>query len=337
MYELIKNALFKLEPEEAHEMTLKMLRGLERGRVLKPFLPKPLEKPVECMGLKFPNPVGLAAGMDKAGNTIDAFGRLGFGFVEVGTLTPKPQEGNPKPRMFRLPEHNALINRMGFNNPGITSGVSNVSTSRTYDGVIGINIGKNKVTPNEDALNDYLICLREGYQAADYITVNLSSPNTPGLRDLQNEEEIKKLLSVLREEQSKLAKEYGKHVPIALKVAPDLEDLHIEAMSKVFLEEGLECLIATNTTIARSAISGHLHEKEAGGLSGAPETDLSTEVIKKFSSAVGSRIPIIGVGGIMTGRDAAEKVEAGASLVQLYTGFVYNGPSLIRDCVEFLK
>ncbi len=337
IYPLAKRYLFSMEPEQAHEFTLEKLRMMEKASLLAPFTPKPLEKPVTCMGLEFPNPVGLAAGMDKHGDTIDAFGRLGFGFVEVGTLTPKPQDGNPKPRMFRLPEHSALINRMGFNNPGIKAGVENIQKSKTYKGIVGLNIGKNKVTPNEKATDDYLICLREGYAHADYITVNLSSPNTPGLRDLQNEEETKKLLGALREEQSKLAKEHGKHVPIALKVAPDLDPEHIDALSKVFLDEGLECLIATNTTIDRGSVNTHQHALQAGGLSGAPATQKSTNVIAHFHSLLGERVPIIGVGGIMSGRDAADKINAGAKLVQLYTGFVYNGPKLIRDSVDAIK
>lgn len=336
LYSLAKKFLFSLDPEHAHEFTLEKLRSVENIGLLKTFLPKPLNKPVSCMGLDFPNPVGLAAGMDKAGNTIDAFGRLGFGFIEIGTLTPKPQDGNPKPRMFRLPEHDALINRMGFNNPGVLEGVKNVKKSKTFNGIVGVNIGKNKVTPNEDATDDYLICLRESYAAADYITVNLSSPNTPGLRDLQNEEETKKLLSALRTEQDKLKTEYGKHVPIALKVAPDLDDAHISAMAKVFLEEGLECLIATNTTIERKAVKGHEFENEAGGLSGAPVTHSSTDVISKFYSELGEQIPIIGVGGIMNGDDAKDKIRAGAKLVQLYSGFVYRGPDLVSECVRAL-
>jgi len=336
LYPIAKSALFKLDPETAHEFSLKSLRTAEKFSALSVFTGKRLEKPIECMGLKFPNPVGLAAGMDKEGNTIDAFGRLGFGFVEVGTLTPKPQEGNPSPRMFRLPQHDALINRMGFNNPGIKEGVENIKKSMSFDGIIGLNIGKNKVTPNEDALSDYLKCLQVGYDSADYIAVNLSSPNTPGLRDLQNEEETKKLVSALRAEQAKLAEEFGKHVPIAFKVAPDLDDEHIEGLAKVFLEEGLECLIATNTTISREVVKGHQYGEEAGGLSGAPVTDPSTEVIAKFHSSLGKKIPIIGVGGIMSGQDAIDKVKAGATLVQLYSGFVYRGPELIRECVNAL-
>ena len=334
LYSSIKNALFRLDPEVAHEKTLQLLRTSESYGVLKATLPAPLQKPVKCMGLNFPNPVGLAAGMDKEGNTIDAFGRLGFGFIEVGTLTPKPQGGNPKPRMFRLPEHNALINRMGFNNPGVIEGVENIKKSQSFQGPIGINIGKNKVTPNENALDDYMICLRESYSVADYIVVNLSSPNTPGLRDLQNEEETKKLLGALRQEQSVLAKRHGKHIPIAFKIAPDLDDEHIDAMAQVFLTEGLECLIATNTTIERSMVATHKYGAEAGGLSGAPVTCPSTAVIAKFRSALGSETPIIGVGGIMEGWHVKEKVKAGANLVQLYSGFVYEGPRLIRDCIN---
>ena len=335
-YPLAKRALFALEPETAHDFSLQSIRVLEKLSVLSAVTPTLPSKPVTCMGLEFPNPVGLAAGMDKAGNTIDAFGRLGFGFVEVGTLTPLPQSGNPSPRMFRLPEHEALINRMGFNNPGIAEGVKNISKSMSYAGVLGLNIGKNKVTPNEDAISDYLKCLRVGYSSADYVTVNLSSPNTPGLRDLQNEDETKKLIHALREEQTKLAAEYGQHVPIALKVAPDLDDEHIQGLAKVFLEEGLEGLVATNTTIDRTKVAGHQYCDEAGGLSGAPVTDKSTDVIAKFYSALGEKVPIIGVGGIMCGQDAKDKIKAGAKLVQLYSGFVYKGPDLIRECVEAL-
>ncbi len=335
-YPLAKKALFSLDPEKAHDLSLKSLRTLEGLSALSALTPVMEEKPVECMGLTFPNPVGLAAGMDKEGNTIDAFGRLGFGFVEVGTLTPLPQAGNPAPRMFRLPEHDALINRMGFNNPGIEEGVENIRKSKDFSGLIGLNIGKNKVTPNEEATSDYLKCLKTGYNSADYIAVNLSSPNTPGLRDLQNEDETKKLVNALRIEQAKLALEYGKHVPIALKVAPDLDDEHIQGLAKVFLEEGLEGLIATNTTISRTAVKGHKYGEEAGGLSGAPVTEKSTEVIAKFYSALGEKVPIIGVGGIMNGQDAADKVKAGAKLVQLYSGFVYRGPDLIKECIQSL-
>lgn len=336
-YQIAKQALFTLDPELAHETTLKSLRRLENYKLLSPFFPAEEGKKITCMGLEFPNPVGLAAGLDKEGNTIDAFGRMGFGFIEVGTLTPKPQDGNPKPRMFRLPEHQALINRMGFNNPGIKEGVENVKKSETYKGVVGINIGKNKGTPNEQALDDYLRCLREAYSAADYITVNLSSPNTPGLRDLQNEEETRKLLVALRDEQQKLSRDYGKHVPIALKVAPDLAEDHISALAQVFNTEGLECLIATNTTIRREAVEGHSYEAEAGGLSGAPATDLSTKVIQQFRAELSREIPVIGVGGIMCGDHAREKMEAGASLVQLYTGFVYEGPPLVRECIRAMS
>ena len=337
LYPLAKRALFSLEPETAHDISLQALRLAEQLSALSALFPKVQGEPVECMGLTFPNAVGLAAGMDKAGNTIDAFGRLGFGFVEVGTLTPRPQSGNPAPRMFRLPEHTALINRMGFNNPGIVQGVENIAKKMSFTGIVGLNIGKNKDTPNEDALSDYLTCLRVGYNSADYITVNLSSPNTPGLRDLQNEDETRKLVAALRAEQAVLAREYGRHVPITFKVAPDLEEAHIKGLAKVFLEEGLEGLIATNTTIDRRAVAGHRYEAEAGGLSGAPVTQKSTDVIAQFYSELGEQVPIIGVGGIMCGEDAADKLKAGAKLVQLYSGFVYQGPALIHDCLKAIS
>lgn len=336
-YPLAKSVLFKLDPEKAHHLSLDSLRSLENLGVLKCLAGEFPHSPVECMGLKFPNPVGLAAGMDKEGNSIDAFGRLGFGFVEIGTITPISQAGNPKPRMFRLPEHEGLINRMGFNNPGIETGVTNVMKSKTFRGIKGFNIGKNKVTPNEEAVNDYLICLRAAYPVADYITVNLSSPNTPGLRDLQNESETAKLLNLLKMEQAKLAQEYGKEVPITLKVAPDLDPEHIKGLAKVFKEEGLDGLVATNTTIDRHAVQGHQFAEEAGGLSGAPVTTKSTDVIAAFYAELGESIPIIGVGGIMNGEEAADKIKAGAKLVQLYSGFVYKGPQLIADSISAIK
>lgn len=334
LYPVLKKALFRMNPEEAHEFTLKSLRRAERSKVLA-LTSKPLQgESVECMGLTFPNRVGLAAGMDKEGNTIDALGRLGFGFIEVGTFTPSPQAGNLKPRMFRLPDQGAIINRMGFNNPGVEEGIQNVSQASTYKGIIGVNIGKNKNTPNSNATEDYLVGLRESYAQADYVTINLSSPNTPGLRDLQNEEDVKRLLEVLHKEQKVLEKKYERHVPIALKVAPDLTDKHIAELAQVFLDQGLEGVIATNTTLDRKKINTHPLAYEIGGLSGAPVTAQSTHVIEKFYEALGGKIPIVGVGGIMTGQDAQDKLEAGATLVQLYTGFVYNGPKLIKDCIK---
>lgn len=337
-YLLARNLLFKLDAERAHHLSLDGLRWMERLRLLSPLNGKnPAGKPVQCMGLTFPNCVGLAAGLDKEGNCIDALGRLGFGSVEIGTITPKPQEGNPKPRLFRIIDREAIINRMGFNNPGIDAGVKNVASShrfRKQGGVVGFNIGKNKVTPNENAIDDYLKCLRGGWNVADYITVNLSSPNTPGLRDLQAADETARLLEALKKEQEKLTAENGHRVPIVLKVAPDLEPQHIADLSQVFLDGGLDGLIATNTTISRTEIAGCQFEDQAGGLSGAPLTSRSTNVIADFYSHLRDQIPIIGVGGIMSTEDAETKLKAGAKLVQLYSGFIYHGPPLIRDILK---
>ena len=338
LYPLSRSLLFQLDAERAHHLSLAGLRTLESLEMLAPLVGDlPDGAPVQCMGLEFPNAVGLAAGLDKEGNTIDALGRLGFGFVEIGTITPRPQAGNPKPRLFRLKEHEAIINRMGFNNPGIVKGVENVQRSKSFKGVIGFNIGKNKDTPNENAVDDYLIALRGAWPVADYVAVNLSSPNTPGLRDLQSAETAARLLATLKQEQMKLAHDSGHWVPIALKVAPDLDDIAIRDLSRVFIAEGLEGLIATNTTIARDPVAGHAHAGEAGGLSGAPLTTRATDVIAAFHSHLGDKIPIIGVGGIMSGDDAAAKVAAGASLVQIYTGFVYHGSALVSSCLESLN
>ena len=289
------------------------------------------------MGLSFPNQVGLAAGLDKEGNCIDALGRLGFGHVEIGTITPRPQPGNPQPRLFRIVDKEAIINRMGFNNPGVEQGATNVASSsrfRKNGGIVGFNIGKNKDTPNEEATSDYLTCLREAWHVADYITVNLSSPNTPGLRDLQAADETARLLESLKSEQEKLIGETDKRVPIALKVAPDLEPQHIQDLAKVFLDGGLDGLIATNTTVSRTEVNGCDFATQPGGLSGAPLTPKATKVIAAFHSHLGSKIPIIGVGGIMTAEDARAKINAGATLVQLYTGFIYHGPPLVADILK---
>ncbi|MFM1558570.1 MAG: quinone-dependent dihydroorotate dehydrogenase [Roseibacillus sp.] len=335
-YPLARKLLFRLDAERAHHWSLAGLRFTERCGILQGLAGGIPAAPVECMGLTFPNPVGLAAGLDKEGNAIDAFGRLGFGFIEIGTITPQPQSGNPKPRLFRLLDHEAIINRMGFNNPGIQDGVANVSKSKTFQGVIGFNIGKNKDTPNESAIEDYLACLRGAWPVADYIAVNLSSPNTPGLRDLQSADAAARLLARLQQERETLTAETGRNVPLALKVAPDLEQGEIVALSRVFLDQGLDALIATNTTIAREAVADHPLHEEAGGLSGAPLTAPSTEVIAAFHAELGDKIPIIGVGGIMCADDARAKLRAGATLVQLYTGFIYRGPALIHDIVNSL-
>ena len=284
MYPLLRSGLFQFDAETAHHLSLASLRMAEKTGLLALTCPAgELASPVEVMGLKFPNKVGLAAGLDKEGNTIDALGRLGFGFVEIGTITPRPQAGNPKPRLFRLIPHEAIINRMGFNNPGIDAGVENVRASKHFAGVIGFNIGKNKDTPNENAADDYLICLRAAYPAADYIAVNLSSPNTPGLRDLQGADASARLLDTLKREQEKLAVQHGKKVPLLFKVAPDLEEQHIQDLARVFLNGGLDGIIATNTTLDRQAVAGHPWAAEAGGLSGKPVRDKSTAVLASFA------------------------------------------------------
>jgi len=313
------------------------LRTAEKSKLLGLVSPSDkLSSPIEVMGLKFPNRVGLAAGLDKDGDVIDGLGRLGFGCVEIGTITPRPQSGNPKPRLFRLIPHEAIINRMGFNNPGIDVGVANVRRSKTFHGIIGFNIGKNKDTPNENAADDYLACLRKAYPVAGYIAVNLSSPNTPGLRDLQGADASARLLETLKMEQQKLVAEHGKHVPLLFKVAPDLEESHIRDLSQVFLDGGLDGLIATNTTLDRQAVITHPRAGEAGGLSGRPLLKKSNEVLAAFSSHLGNRIPIIGVGGISSVEDAREKIRAGATLVQIYTSFIYQGPKLVRALARSL-
>ncbi len=332
LYPALKPWLFKMDAERAHEWTTRMMRishalGLLKSDELPPM------KPVDCLGLRFPNVLGLAAGMDKSASAVEAWGALGFGFVEVGTLTPRPQPGNPKPRLFRLPEHEALINRMGFNNPGINAAVRRLAKRRTA-AVVGVNIGKNFDTPNEKAVDDYLACLKAAYPVADYIAVNISSPNTKGLRDLQAEESIRRLLAALKHEQSALEQQHGCKKPVLVKIAPDLDGTQIEALARVFNELAVDGVIATNTTISREAVAGHALEKEAGGLSGAPVRERSTLVIQAFRTLLGANIPVIGVGGILSGADAVEKLNAGASLVQVYSGLVYRGPGLIADVLR---
>ena len=334
LYPAMRTVLFTIDAERAHHFSMAGLRTAEKTGLLKLMGAPAIEKPVTFAGLTFPNAVGLAAGLDKEANTIDALGCLGFGHLEVGTLTPRPQPGNAQPRLFRLPEHQALINRMGFNNPGIEEGVENIRRSTRFSGILGVNIGKNKVTPNEDALSDYRAAFRIAAPVADYITANFSSPNTPGLRDLQSKESAAGLLGALKEEQADYQKKSGRYLPFALKVAPDLDDSQITDLADVFRDGGLDFLVATNTTIERSKIRGHRHAKEAGGLSGKPVANSSTEVIKKFHQQLGEDVPIIGAGGIFSAEDALEKKKAGAKLVQLYTGFIYRGPALIREINE---
>lgn len=330
LYPLLRPFLFSLNPETAHEVTLKLLNASYASGLAKLIVPDIADKPVAIMGLSFKNPVGLAAGLDKNGDYIDALAALGFGFIEIGTVTPRPQPGNPKPRLFRLPEHQAIINRMGFNNLGIDHLLAQVEQSR-YAGVLGINIGKNFDTPIERAADDYLIGLRKAYVAASYITINISSPNTKNLRQLQQGDEIKILISALKEEQLKLQREHGKYTPLALKIAPDLNIEEIAHIAGLLLEFEIDAVIATNTTVARDLIAGHRFADEAGGLSGAPVKKQSTFVVKTLAEQLNGRLPIIAAGGILSAEDAQEKLAAGASLVQVYSGLIYRGPQLIAD------
>lgn len=333
LYPLLRPLLFSLDPETAHNVTLKSLKLAEQTGLSGLVKARSTEKPVSVMGLDFKNPLGLAAGLDKNGDYIDALAALGFGFIEIGTVTPRPQPGNPKPRLFRLPEHQAIINRMGFNNYGIDHLLQQVQSSR-YRGVLGINIGKNADTPIENATADYLIGLRKSYLPASYITINISSPNTKNLRQLQQGDEIKHLLDALKQEQLKLQAEHGKYTPIAVKIAPDLSDEEIEHIAELLLEFGIDGVIATNTTIARDKVQGHPYGNEAGGLSGAPVKKCSTAVVKGLAAELNGKLPIIAAGGILSGDDAREKIQAGASLVQVYSGLIYKGPKLIEDILK---
>jgi dihydroorotate dehydrogenase len=335
LYPLLRPLLFSLDPETAHEVTLKLLNATYISGLSKLIYPEIDHKPVTVMGLNFKNPVGLAAGMDKNGDYIDALAALGFGFLEIGTVTPRPQPGNPKPRLFRLPEHQAIINRMGFNNLGIDHLLTQTKQSG-YSGILGINIGKNFDTPIENAADDYLIGLRKAYPVASYITINISSPNTKNLRQLQQGDEIKSLVSALKEEQLKLQQEHGNYVPLALKIAPDLNSDEIAHIARLLLEFEIDGVIATNTTIARDMIANHPLANEAGGLSGAPVKNKSTFVVQELATELGGKLPIIASGGILTTEDAQEKLSAGASLVQLYSGLIYRGPQLIADIVQSL-
>jgi dihydroorotate dehydrogenase len=335
-YSLARNLLFKLQPETAHELSLDTMSAAHRLGLLKPFMSKIQPLPVKVMGLDFPNPVGLAAGLDKNAEYIDAMGALGFGFVEVGTVTPKAQPGNPKPRLFRLPEKEAVINRMGFNNNGLDLLIARVKKSN-FAGPIGINIGKNFSTPVEQANDDYRECLRAAYDYADYITVNVSSPNTPGLRTLQFGDALTTLLDMVKYEQNILAEQAGRYVPIAVKIAPDMTEDEVRLVANAIRSRKLDAVIASNTTLDRAAVQGLKYADEAGGLSGLPVREKSTKMIRVLADSLEGDLPIIGVGGIMNGDDAVEKIKAGASLVQIYTGFIYHGPALVRDCVEAIR
>ena len=335
IYPLLRPLLFSLDPELAHEVTLKLLKLSDSSglsALLYPILP---EKPVEVMGLHFKNPVGLAAGLDKNGDYINALDALGFGFIEIGTVTPRPQPGNPKPRLFRLPEHEAIINRMGFNNTGIDHLLAQAQHSG-YSGILGINIGKNFDTPIEEATEDYLMGLRKAYTSASYITINISSPNTKNLRQLQQGDEIRRLVANLKNEQLSLEQEYGFYVPLAIKIAPDLTDEEISHIASLLLDFEIDGVIATNTTISREAIAEHPLAQEAGGLSGAPVKTASTRVVKGLAAELQDKVAIIAAGGILSAEDAQEKLNAGASLVQVYSGLIYKGPQLIADIVRSL-
>lgn len=334
MYSLVRPILFRFDAEKAHHFTLNSLRTAEKLGLL----PKVNShtRPTELMGLQLPNPVGLAAGLDKNGEYIDAFAALGFGFVEIGTVTPKPQPGNPQPRLFRVPEHQGIINRMGFNNHGIDAMIRNIENSR-FKGILGINIGKNAVTPIENAADDYLICLEKAYAHASYITVNISSPNTKNLRALQGGDELSALLEALKNKQAQLAAAHGKYVPLAVKIAPDLDEAQIDDIAHVVKSVEMDGIIATNTTIDKSSLGSHPLSGEQGGLSGLPVREKSNQVLKLLAERIDGKLPIIGVGGIMNGADAAEKIRLGASAVQVYSGLIYRGPELIKECLAELK
>ncbi|MCY4472084.1 MAG: quinone-dependent dihydroorotate dehydrogenase [Kistimonas sp.] len=331
IYPWARAFLFRLEPECAHDLCLKLLSGGNKLGLLRPSAPGLPGAPVRVMGLEFPNPVGMAAGFDKDGTCMEALSGLGFGFVEVGTVTPRPQPGNPGPRLFRLEAQQALINRMGFNNQGVEALASRLKKVDARV-LVGVNIGKNKDTPLELAHEDYLVCLRKVYFRADYVTVNLSSPNTPGLRKLQFGSSLTRLLDLLKEEQGRLSREYGRYVPIAVKLAPDMDDDALCTLASQLVAADMDALVATNTTLTRPGVDS----KEAGGLSGRPLGALSTSRIQVLAAALAGRLPIIGVGGIMTADDAVEKMRAGASLVQLYSGFVFQGPELVVQVARAL-
>ncbi len=335
LYALTRPVLFALDPEHAHYATLGSIACASRLGVLPVLFPK-ISNPVRCMGLTFDNPVGLAAGLDKNGEYIDALASLGFGSIEIGTITPRAQVGNPKPRLFRLPKADAIINRMGFNNHGVDALVANVEKAK-FDGILGINIGKNFDTPVERAADDYLICMNKVYAHASYITVNISSPNTQGLRSLQSGDALTELLDVLKNRQSQLSSQHGRYVPLVLKVAPDLEPADVAFISQQLLRFEIDGLITTNTTLSRVGVEALPHGAETGGLSGRPVFAKSTAILSEFATQLAGKIPLIGVGGICAGDDAKAKLNAGASLVQIYSGLIYRGPDLINECVRAVR
>jgi len=336
LYRVLRNLMFKLDAEKAHHLGLNGLAMLEMTGLSSLLYPKPKAKAVRVMGINFPNQVGLAAGLDKNGDYIEALAALGFGFVEIGTVTPRPQPGNPKPRLFRLPEAQAIINRMGFNNLGVDHLLEQVKVAQS-DAVIGINIGKNFDTPVENAVDDYLIGLNKVYPYADYVTINISSPNTPGLRTLQFGDSLNELLGTLKEKQAQLQQQYERYVPMAVKVAPDLEQEEVMQLAQAFTQFEIDAIIATNTTMSRQGVEGLPYGDEAGGLSGRPVFEKSTEIVRQFKLALPEHLPIIAAGGIMSADDATQKLDAGASLVQIYSGFIYHGPKLISDIVNSIE
>lgn len=338
LYALARPLLFSLDAETAHNLTLPALKRAASLGLLN-IISKPQPDPRIVMGIRFPNPVGLAAGLDKDGTYIEGLAALGFGYIEIGTVTPRAQPGNPRPRMFRLPKANALINRMGFNNGGVDAFIKNVQASKFYqnqEGILGLNIGKNADTPIERAGEDYLHCLEKVYPYAAYVTVNISSPNTKNLRQLQQASELDELLSSLKQAQARLADKHKRMVPVVLKIAPDLDEEQIKTIAGALLRHHIDGVIATNTTITRDAVKGLVHAEETGGLSGAPVFDLSNRVIRLLKQELGDTVPIIGVGGIFSGSDAKEKIKAGAVLIQLYTGLIYRGPALVKECAAAL-
>ncbi|WP_298234828.1 quinone-dependent dihydroorotate dehydrogenase [uncultured Azohydromonas sp.] len=336
-YALTRSFLFGIDPEQAHELTLNTIARLQNTPAQCLWSQPRVSAPVTVAGLRFPNRVGLAAGLDKNGRCIDGLGAMGFGFIEVGTVTPKGQPGNPKPRMFRIPQKDALINRLGFNNEGLASFLANVQRAKSFragGGLVGLNIGKNAATPIENAVDDYLICLDGVYPHADYVTVNISSPNTKNLRALQSDEALDALLSQLQERRQALQRQHGRTVPMFVKIAPDLDEAQVKVIATTLRANGIDGVIATNTTLARDAVQGLPHANETGGLSGRPVFEASNRVIAQLRAALGSGYPIIGVGGVLSGADAKAKLQAGADLVQIYTGLIYRGPALVREAAQ---
>ena len=343
-YALTRPFLFGMDAEAAHELTMDMLARGQRTPLQWAWCNETVNDPISLAGLQFPNRVGMAAGLDKNARCIDALGAMGFGFVEVGTVTPKAQPGNPKPRMFRLPEARALINRLGFNNEGLEAFLRNVQqaqfrkqTRQQRPMLLGLNIGKNATTPIENATSDYLICLEGVYPHADYVTVNISSPNTQNLRALQSDAALDALLGAIAERREALATQHQRRVPVFVKIAPDLDEAQVAVIAATLQRHGMDGVIATNTTISRTAVQGMRHAQETGGLSGAPVLEASNQVIRQLRAALGSGFPIIGVGGILSADDAVSKIRAGADVVQIYTGLIYEGPALVAKAAKAIK